>query len=174
MSAPLPPTEPFTTLEELAVWTQEPGGIPEDRELFATAVVNAVAIVIRSIGSEWWTHDTIPPRIKLMADLKAKNFYEHPTGAVSETVGPLSERFLDEVVQQIFFTDDEEALIRQLTPSDGGEAVLQGLWVLTTSRGELETHGRSRDTTIHVPYWRATSKQIPYFAAGDLGSPDSP
>lgn len=171
MTEPTPPTEPFTTLQELAVWTQETAGIPEDRRLFAEAVLNAVAIVIRSIGSQWWTRASLPPRIKLMADLKAKNFYEHPTGAVSETVGPLSERFLDEVVRQISFTDDEEALIRELAPTEDGEAVLQTIWVLTTTRGPLETHGRSRDTTVYVPYWRATSKAIPYFTAGELGSP---
>lgn len=168
-----PPTEPFTTLQELAVWVQEPSGIPTDRISFAMVVVDAVAVVIRDIGNDYWTYATIPPRVKLIADLKAKNFYEHPTGAVSETVGPLSERFLDEVVQQLVFSDDERNLIASYS-SDEHEAQLAGIWVLTATRGPMETHQRTRQGITHVPYWRATSKPIPYFAAGDLGTPESP
>lgn len=181
MAAP-PLNEPLTTIEELAVWIRRP--ITEDEEPFAYKVIEGTAVVVREAGSVWWTASTaetlpegqvrVPYRAKLLADLKAKNFFEHPTGAVSETVGPLSERYLDEVVQQIQLSDAEKLLLAQLA-DDGGPAaeprVVQGIWALSAHRGELETHGGRGPRVIHVPYWRHGSKMIPYYTEGELGAP---
>lgn len=178
MTEPLPPleTEPLTTMAELAKWVQLPE-IPAEKIAFAEMVLAGVAVVIRHYGSKWWTIQTdpvnIPPRAKLIADLKAKNFYEHPTGAVSETVGPLSERYLDEVVKQIELTDGEIALLAELAGEDGTteEVEIRGLWALSTTRGPLETHTATRGV-ITVPYWRPSSQGIPYYAEGAFGSPE--
>lgn len=187
MTEPIPPaaTTQLTTLAELAVWVQEPE-IPEDKVLFAEYVLAGVAVVIRHYGSQWWVHDPtpevpplghviIPPRAKLIADLKAKNFYEHPTGAVSETVGPISERYLDQVVQQIELTDSEKALLVSLAPDDDpttDEVVISGLWALSTTRGPLETHSQRGGGVITVPYWRPGSDGVPLYRSGAFGSPD--
>lgn len=191
MTAP-PPTppalnEPLMTLEELAVWLQVPE-ISADQEAFAWKVIEGASVVVREAGSPWWSiADTlqlgwvrIPYRAKLMLDLKAKNFFEHPTGAVSETVGPLSERYLDDVVQQLVLTDAEKTLLASLV-EDGGPAadqpIVQGIWALSTFRGPFETHNRSSKGVITVPWWReywpfdAPGGSLPYFAEGELGSP---
>lgn len=170
MTTPTPPDpwEPFTTLLELAKWVQLPE-IPADRQPFAEIVLGATAVVIREAGSRYWTAETIPPRVKLIADLKAKNFFEHPTGAVSETVGPLSERYLDEVVQQLQLTDEEKALIGSYAGDDDPltPGQLVGLWVLSTTRGPLETH-QSGGGVIYANWWRAFSKKFPWYAEGSV------
>lgn len=174
--------EPLMTIEQLATWVQLPE-IPEDRLPFAYMVMEGAAVVIREAGSQWWVypptdplpagHIVIPARAKLMYDLKAKNFFEHPTGAISETTGPISERYLDEVVQQLQLTQAEKDLLASLASDDGDPATAPSLaiWALSTTRGPLETHSRVRGV-IHVPYWRWGSKAIPYYAAGALGSPE--
>lgn len=170
--APPPLNEPLTTLQELAVWVQEPE-IPEDKIAFATNILMGVAVVIRMAGSIYWTHDDVHPRAKLLADIKAKNFYEHPTGATSETVGPLSERYLDEVVEQFKLSDAEALLLASLvTPGeepDGDGTLDTGLWTLSTTRGPLETH-QHRTGYLTVPFVRGQSS--PYYAIGAFGSPE--
>lgn len=172
--APLPdPWEPFTTLTELAVWVQLPE-IPEDQVQFANIVLGATAVVIRDKGSKYWTRTTIPARVKLLADLKAKNFFEHPTGAVSETTGPISERYLDEVVQQLQLTEAEELLVAGYAGDDGDPTTddgIVGLWVLSTTRGPLETHQNEGKGVDYVPWYRQGSKLFPYYASGTWGAP---
>ena len=167
--------EPLTTPQELAVWLQV-DVIPDDQMQFALAVLAATAVVIRDAGSIWWTHDTIPPRAKVIADLKAKNFFEHPTGAVNETVGPISERFLDAVVQQIELTDAERALLASLAGDDADPTTppqLTGIWGLSTTRGPLETHNQAGGGVIYVQWGDLPmNKLLPYWAAGTIGAPE--
>jgi len=182
--ATLPPlNEPLMTIEELAKWVILPE-IPEDRKPFAYLVMEGAAVVVREAGSHAWAYRApgaeplpsgripVPYRAKLLYDLKVKNFFEHPTGAVSETVGPLSERFLDEVVEQLKLSSAEEVMLAGLVEDDdpSEEGFSTGLWSLSFTRGPLETHQR-RGGVIHVPYWRPYSKAIPYYAEGALGSP---
>jgi hypothetical protein len=184
MTAPATPpalNEPLMTIEQLATWVQLPE-IPEDRRPFAFMVMEGAAVVFRDAGSPWWVypgasplpagHVVIPARAKLMYDLKVKNFFEHPTGAVSETVGPLSERYLDEVVKQLELSQGEKDLLASLADDDDPATgpSLQ-IWALSTYRGPLETHSAVRGV-IHVPWWRPGSKALPYYAAGALGSPE--
>lgn len=171
---PPDPWEPFTTLGELAIWLQLPE-VPVDNQPFANLVLGATALVIREKGSWYWTRETLPPRLKLLADVKAKNFYQHPTGAISETTGPISERFIEEVVAQLGeFTTSELTLIASYGGDDDPltPAQVVGLWTLSTTRGPLETHQNERAGVIHVPSFRVGAKMIPYYAAGALGSPE--
>lgn len=179
-ATPPPLNQPLMTIEQLAVWVQLPE-IPEDRRPFAYMVMEAAAVVFRDAGSDWWVypgadplpvgHVVVPSRAKLMYDLKVKNFYEHPTGAVSETVGPLSERYLDEVVQQLQLSEAEKQILADLGYVGGDPAAGPNLqiWALSTTRGPLETGQRTRGV-IHVPWWRG--KAMPYYATGALGSPE--
>jgi hypothetical protein len=181
---PPPLNEPLMTLEELAVWTRVDEIDPEQVD-FAWKVIEGASVVVRSAGSLWWVHNpdgdplpdghvVIPYRAKLLLDLKAKNFFEHPTGAVSETTGPISERYLDEVVQQIQLTDAEQLLLTQLAAEGvvGGPSGVTGIWALSTRRGALETHQNENRGVIQVPYWRYGSKPLPYYAEGAFGSPE--
>jgi hypothetical protein len=182
MGTPPPLNEPLMTLPQLAVWVQLPE-IPEDRRDFALTVMEAGAVVIRDAGSEWWVypgedplpegHIRLPARAKLMYDLKVKNFFEHPTGAVSETTGPISERYLDEVVKQLELSEAEKIMLAGLAEVPGDPAAGPNLqiWALSTTRGPMETGYRQRGV-IHVPWWRPGSKMLPYYAAGALGSPE--
>lgn len=175
MTEPTPPDpwEPFTTRPELARWLQLPD-ISEEQWPFAELVTRAVGMLIREYGSKYWTYENVPPRVKLFADLKAKNFVQHPTGAISETTGPLSERFIEDVVRELDnFTDAEKSMLASYSGDDDPltPAEVKGLWALSTTRGPLETH-QGRAGVITVPYWRVGSKSIPYYAEGALGSPD--
>jgi hypothetical protein len=130
---------------------------------------------VRSAGSVYWTHDNIPPRAKNIADIVAKNFYQHDEGEKNTGIGPLTSGYVDWVLQQINLTDDQKAVLA----AEAGDAVddvvdIPGLWVLSTTRGPLEAgNGPSAGGFQPVPYWRATSKPIPYYAPGAFGSPDA-
>lgn len=169
-----PMNEPLTTLPELAIWTQQEE-ISVDDEPFATKILQAVAVEVRSAGSIYWTHDTITPRAKVVADIVAKNFYEHPSGEKNETIGPLNSGYVDWVLQQVSLTDDQKAILAVEAGDDGdAEPDVPGLWVLTTTRGPLEAgNGPAVEGCLTVPFWRATSKPIPYYALGAFGSPDA-
>lgn len=181
-AVPPPLNAPLMTIEELATWVRLPE-IPTDQQDFAWKAIEGASVVVREAGSIWWTtavdplptgHIRIPYRAKLLLDLKVKNFFEHPTGAVSETVGPLSERYLDEVVQQIQLSDDEEQLLAQLAAEGGAEMTypaITGIWALSTTRGTLETHDPAVRGVIHIPSWREGAQAYPYFADGSFGSP---
>lgn len=175
------------TLEELAVWVQEDEIAPEEQAL-AWKIIEGASVVIREAGSEWWStanplptgHIALPYRAKLMLDLKVKNFWEHRDGAVSETVGPLSSRYLDDIVRQLELSDTEKALLASLVSDDtpaGDQPVVTGIWALSTYRGPLETHDRAPKGVITVPWWRpywqydAPGGSLPYYAEGELGSP---
>jgi hypothetical protein len=174
MTEPVAPPmdEPLTTLQELAVWTQQPA-ISEDDEPFALKVLGAVAVEVRAAGSIYWTHATIPPRAKKIADLVAKNFYEHPSGETNETPGPLNSGYIDGVLVQAELTPEQKAVLAE----EAGDALdaepeVTGLWALSIDPGPLLDE-RPRQGFIPVPYWRATSKPIPYYAPGAFGSPDA-
>lgn len=180
---PTPPAlnEPLMTLEELVAWLPGETEIPTENQDFAWKVIEGASVVVREAGSEWWCPaDTdplpagwikIPYRAKLLLDLKVKNFYEHPDGAIQESVGPLSSRYLDDVVEQIQLTEDEKALLAQLATEGGDPAdvpVLTGIWALSTTRGDLETHSRASRRIIHAPWWRSYESPFPYFVEGDF------
>lgn len=191
---PVPPAlnEPLMTLEELAVWVQEPDGIPVEEQDLAWKIIEGASVVVREAGSSWWCPaDTdplpdgwikIPYRAKLLLDLKVKNFYEHRDGAISETTGPLSSRYLDDVVAQLQLTDTEKELLATLA-ADGGDpsdmSTVSGIWALSTFRGSLETHNGPVTGVICVPWWRpywpldAPNGSLPYYVEGAFGSPTS-
>jgi hypothetical protein len=162
--------EPLTTVQELATWTQQEEIV--DDLAFAELILGAVAVVIRDAGSIYWTHDSIPPQAKVIADLVAKNFYEHPIGEKNETVGPLNSGYIDAVLQQVTLTDAQKMKLAELAGDEvDDEPEVVGLWALSIDPGPLH-HQERRQRFITVPYWRPTSKPIAYYAPGALGSPE--
>lgn len=174
VTEPLPALNtPLTTPQQLAVWLGLPQ-IPPDKADFADQILMGVAVVIRMAGDPKWTIDNIHPRAKLLADIKAKDFYQHPNGEQSETVGPLSSRYIDDVMLRYKLTEDEETLLAGLVDHDGDPTTpnegIPGLWVMSTTRGPVETHQGSVGV-LTVPWWRGSS--FPYYAEGAFGSPEA-
>lgn len=177
------------TIEELVSWLPGVDAIEPEDLSFANNVIEGASVVVREAGSGWWCPAStdplpagwikIPYRAKLMLDLKVKNFFEHRTGAISETTGPISERYLDDIVKQLELTDAEKTLLAELAAAGGDPAatpVVQGIWALSTYVGPLETHQYAPKGVISVPWWRPYWPEygsIDYFAEGALGSPDA-
>lgn len=132
------PAEPLISIEALRSWTQEQ--IPAD-DPFAGNILMGVSIRLWQYGDKDWTRDTLPPAARLIGELKAKNYFQHPTGASREQVDVISETFINDVLMGLTFTEIEQNELRDLAVNtDDGEVNL-GVWVLTTTRGPLETHG---------------------------------
>lgn len=148
MTEPTPP-DLLVTAAELEVWVQQPPGSLAN-DAFTLKVLWGTSVLIRDHGLASWTHANIPERAKLIADMVAKNYWEHPTGAISDTTGPLTERFIDAVVHSMELMPDQIAVLERLaneavdTPGDMG-----GLQTLSTTRGPVEM-GRRRRGNLYL------------------------
>lgn len=161
-----PPTEPLLTVADLRAWTQE---VIDDEDPFALNILWGVSIKLWQYGDKFWTRANLPAGAKLIGDLKAKNFWQHPTGASREQVDVLSETFVNDVLQHLTFTETEIAELRDLAgpPTDG--TLDLGVWALTTTRGPLETHAGAPDLTAF--YRDAWGSDFPLLPKGFLGWP---
>lgn len=131
--------EPLIDRDELTKWLRSNAPDPSDIEMsdFLDVVVAAAEITVRAAGAETWTVLTAPPRARLIALLLAKNYFENPDQLISESVGPLSERRVDDVVRGMRLTEEEQAELARLAGleplSDGGAG---RLWTLgSTDQG---------------------------------------
>lgn len=141
----------LVTPAELEVWVQEPAGSLAT-DVFTLKVLWATSVLIRDVGNENWTYDTIPERAKVIAELVAKNYWLHPEGVIADTTGPITERFIAEVVHNMELTAEQTAIIERLakqatTPSVSDFGDLQ---VLSTTRGPLEVQHRGRRPTVYI------------------------
>lgn len=158
------PPDLLVSTAELEVWTQQPAGSLAD-DPFTLKVLWGTSVLIRDHGYEGWTSATIPDRAKLIAIVTAKNYFEHPTGVIADTTGPITERYIEEVVHSMTLMDDQITILERLaadavdTPGDMG-----ALQVLSTTRGPLET-GRGRRGTIFLR--DAQGNAIAYADAAD-------
>lgn len=145
------PTEPLITIEALRSWTQQ---AIDDDDPFAGNILMGVSIKLWQYGDESWTRETLPREARLIGELKAKNYFEHPTGASREQVDVISETFINDVLLGLTFTQTEQDELRALAgPGTGGE-VNVGVWALTVTRGPLETHqGRPRGAEYYDDSW---------------------
>lgn len=160
------PTQPLITMAALRSWTQRQ--IPDDDPL-ANNILMGVSIKLWEHGLSTWTADTLPPEIRLMGELKAKNFYEHPRGASREQVDVISETFINDVLLQLTFTDGELQQLGAYADAATPEIEL-GVWALTVTRGPLETHGADRAGTAY--YLDSWGTQFPLLVDGaGLGWP---
>lgn len=146
------PTEPLISIESLRSWTQQT--IAAD-DPFAGNILMGVSIRLWQYGDSNWTADTLPPAARLIGELKAKNYFEHPTGASREQVDVISETFINEVLLGLTFTQIEQDELRDLAKDAAPDGEINiGAWVLTTTRGPLETHGSSpRGATYYRDSW---------------------
>lgn len=123
----------LVTPQDIEAWGQlTPGSLVND--VLAIRICNGVSVLVREAGSPDWTAATIPPRAKLIAEIKAKNYYLNPTSLVQEGVGPISERRLDEAVHNMALTEAERATLAELAGAAGTSDT--GLWVQPTGRGD--------------------------------------
>lgn len=142
---PALPTEPLLTPARLAVWAQErPLLDPE----FADLIIEAVSTLVRSVGSAYWTAETLPPRARDIAYLVAKDYYLNPTQLRSETTGPITETRAEAVLRGLELTDAQAAELRSMA---GGDAVqVDGLWSFGFTRDDPLIHSQRRAQNVVV------------------------
>jgi len=153
------PTQPLISIQALRSWTQDQSIAAEDP--FAMCVLMGVSIRLWQYGNPDWTAMTLPREARLIGELKAKNYFQHPTGASREQVDVLSETFVNDVLLGLTFTETEQAELAQFAkPADG--AVNIGLWVLEVTRGPLETHANDpRGTAYYQDSWASPFPLLP-------------
>lgn len=165
MTEPTPP-DLLVTSAELEGWLPDvaPGSLAED--VFTLKVLWGVSVLVRDAGLASWTHDNLPDRARLIAQILAKNYYEHPTGVIADTTGPITERYIEAVVHSMELMPEQEEILARLaaeavdTPGDMGP-----LQTLTTTRGPVET-GRRRRADLFLRDDRGS-----YIAYADAGDP---
>jgi len=160
------PTQPLITVAALRSWTQEQ---IDDNDPFAGNILMGVSIRLWQYGSEAWTVDSLPREARLIGELKAKNYWQHPTGASREQVDVISESFINDVLLGLTFTETEREELRKLAGESAGGTPSIGVWVIETTRGELETHqGHRNGTTYYSDSW---GSPLPLLPAGHFLGP---
>ena len=141
-------------VSELAIWCQQT--IAEDNP-WALAVLDKASMLVReAAGHPEWESSTTPPRARLIALLVARRTFLNPDQVVSSSVGPLSERVLDEAAAGMTLTPAERLELGALRGSED-DPDPNGLWVLQTTTGR-----RLRNLDIYLPGVRPGSSYIPY------------
>lgn len=128
--------EPLITIPRLAVWARRPIESAFDI-VFANEVIGAVSTLVRTYGDPAWSIETVPvffpERADTIAMTTAKSYYINPKGQISDTVGPLSERYIEAVVNNISLTEEQKLELARAAGRDDGEAGTgTGLWVMST------------------------------------------
>jgi len=166
--------DPLIDRAELLVWLRGTGSAPEpddvDENAFLDVVIAAAEIVVRSAGLEEWTLASSPARARLIALLMAKDYFENRDRLISETIGPISERKVDDVVRGMNLTEEQKeelAVLAGLTPPS--VAAAGQVWTL----GGTDQRVAPAQDTIFVSAGLPQSDWLfPMYAAGDVGSPD--
>lgn len=157
--ADLTPDQLLLTVADLRSWT---GDDIADNDPLALNILAAVSIKLWQYGDKDWTRADLPREAKLIGDIKAKNFWQHPTGAKSEQIDVLSESYVNEVLLQLVFTDMEIEELQRLGGGDGAVESPMKVWTLTTTRGPLETHGPgSPRATYYQDSWDSAFPLLP-------------
>lgn len=163
--------EPLIDRDELTKWLRSNAPDPSDVEMsdFLDVVVAAAEIVVRDAGSADWTLATVPPRAQLIATLMAKDYFENPDRLISETIGPISERKVDDVVRGMRLSDDERTILAELAGLSPAISTGAGrLWTL----GGTDERTVVRDTIFVSAGLPRSDWLFPMFAVGDVGSPE--
>lgn len=123
--ATLPPT-----VDDLAAWT---GQAIESGNARAAAVLSAASALARGYAGLAWDDDSVPEEVHAVVVQVAARVWMNPTGAVSWTKGPFSERYSDEAANGLFLTDSESVILNRYRSSTSG------LWTQPITSGALET-----------------------------------
>jgi response regulator RpfG family c-di-GMP phosphodiesterase len=116
VTEPTPPEVPdlLVTPADLAAWLPDVTTAELDGDEFTLKVLWGVSILVRDAGSAAWTRATAPERALLIAQIVAKNYYEHPTGVIADTTGPISERYIDAVVHSMELMPEQIEVLERL------------------------------------------------------------
>lgn len=137
------PTEPLLSVERLAIWAQQRP--LEDPDL-AMVIIDAVTVLLRHYGSSDWTMSTLPPRARDIGYIVAKNYYLNPRQLRQETVGPLQESLDATVLTGLTMTEQQQTELAALAGNAPGQ--VDGLAILETTRGPVETHASRRPRNV--------------------------
>ena len=172
--------DPLVTLSQLALWTQRAEAELE-ADPFATELITELSDYARflagrpdwvRIGFDDETTFEAPYDVRRAVLMAAKRTYKNPDGEVSNTVGPISSRILDQEAVTGAFTEAELAAIQGYNPGGAPD----GLYVITTTRGDDPL---PYDEILYVPDDHQInlipddsaypSWDIPMFSPGDPG-----
>lgn len=156
----LPPTTPILNAATLGRWAQEsPLSDPD----FAEIVLGAIDRLLRFYGDPYWTAENIPGRALDIAYFTARNYYLNPDLIRQESTGPIQETRDNQAQQGIAFNESQIAEIRGLATADDGVGG-DDLWLLSTTRGPLET-SQPRGAGNTVVYDTRAAWPIEYLTA---------
>jgi hypothetical protein len=97
---------------------------------------------VRSRVGRTWVDDDgnlidVPAVARSVTVQCAGRVWRNPDAVVHRTTGPFSERYAEQAGQGMWLTKTEQQMLDRLRTPSGG------LWVLGTTRGDLETAGPS-------------------------------
>jgi hypothetical protein len=159
-------TDELITERELALWTQTPEeAIASDP--FAAEVREKVSDYVRSVAGQTratWTVATLPYDARVIVLWMAKRTYSNPDQVVQESVGPLSERRLDEAAMGMALTESERETLEGYKSSGAGG----GLYTMSID----DSRPGATQAVVFVPDDSYSDWYIPMFNPLDPGDPN--
>jgi hypothetical protein len=138
-------------IADLAAWVGQ--DIASD-DLRAGAVLSAASSLVSGYAGKDWSVDEAPDDVAAIVVQVAARVWSNPTGAVSWTKGPFSERYTDNAALGLYLTEAEQTVLNRF------RTVASGLGTLSVTRGEGESD------TIYVPTGPAPAGYpFPFYAA---------
>ena len=120
----------------LAAWVGQDIA-PDDPR--AGAVLSAATNLVHGYAGKDWTTTEAPADVADIVVQVAARVWLNPSGAVSWTKGPFSERYSDNAANGLYLTDAEQTVLNRF------RTVASGLGTLSVTRGE------GVGDTIYVP-----------------------
>lgn len=120
----------------------------------AAAVLSAASNLVQGYTGKDWSTDAAPADVVDVVIQVAARVWRNPTGAVSWTKGPFSERYRDDAADGLYLTESEMSVLNRF------RTAASGLGTLSTTRGDGDSH------TIYVPTGPAPAGyDFPWYAA---------
>lgn len=152
---------PLATVSALAAWV---GQAIEPADPRAGAVLSGASALVRAFTGRTWVNDQdelddVPDAVATIVVQAASRVWHNPSGAVSWTKGPFSERYSESAVAAgLYLTDTEKELLAEFQTGQSAT----GLGTITFTSG---APGRN---TLYVPTAPAPSGYpFPWYAADD-------
>lgn len=153
---------PLAEVSDLADWV---GRTISDDDPRAGAVLSAASALVRSFVGLTWVDDTeslteVPDSVAAIVVQVAARVWHNPSGAVSWTKGPFSERYSEGSVSSgLYLTDSEKEALSAFQVGNSGT----GLGTISLAGGGLDCE------TIYVPTGPPPSGYpFPWYSVDDL------
>jgi hypothetical protein len=125
------------TVADLAVWAQEE---IDDEDVYAQAIVEAASLVVRTRAKQptWGDIGVVVPAMAIFITKMLANraWTNGVVGVQSDSIGPLSQRLVEDFARGMELTPQEMADLDDLAPA--GTSTGKGFWIQPLTRGPME------------------------------------